>query len=85
MRFDDMEEPEVDDLHKQTFYEIIWIEKGKSRQVIDYVDYEISPGSLFFISPGQVHQLKRDKDSSGSIIIFSRFRVLDFFWLEEEY
>ncbi len=33
MRFDEIEELNVDDLHKHTFYEIIWIEKGKSKQV----------------------------------------------------
>ena len=31
-RFDEMAEPDVDDLHKHTFYEIIWIEQGVSYQ-----------------------------------------------------
>jgi AraC family transcriptional regulator, transcriptional activator of pobA len=71
MRFDEMEEPEVDDLHKHTFYEIIWIEKGKSRQVIDYVDYQISPGALFFISPGQLHVFEEWKPVVGVSIMFT--------------
>jgi AraC family transcriptional regulator, transcriptional activator of pobA len=71
MRFDEMEEPDVDDLHKHTFYEIIWIEKGKSRQVIDYVDHEINPGSLFFISPGQLHIFEEWKPITGGSLLFT--------------
>lgn len=71
MRFDEMDEPDVDDLHKHTFYEIIWIEKGKSRQVIDYVDYEINPRSLFFISPGQLHVFEEWKPITGGSLLFT--------------
>jgi len=80
MRFDEMEEPEVDDLHKHTFYEIIWIEKGKSRQVIDSVEYEISPGSLFFISPGQLHVFEEWRPVVGGSIMFTE----DFLLLNQQ-
>ena len=30
--FDSMEEPEVDETHKHTFYEVIWIEEGRSKE-----------------------------------------------------
>jgi AraC family transcriptional regulator, transcriptional activator of pobA len=76
-RFDEIEEPNVEDLHKHTFYEVMWVEKGKSRQVIDYVDYEISPGSLFFISPGQLHIFEEWRPVSGGCIVFTE----DFFLL----
>lgn len=80
MRFDEIEEPDVDDLHKHTFYEIIWIEKGKSRQVIDYVDYEINPWSLFFISPGQLHVFEEWKPITGGSIMFTEeFFLLNYF------
>jgi len=36
-RFDEMEEPNVDEIYKHTFYEILWTEKGKSKQTIDYI------------------------------------------------
>lgn len=79
-RFEDMEEPEVDDLHKHTFYEIIWIEKGKSKQVIDYREYEIEAGSLFFISPGQLHHFEEWKPIVGGCIMFTA----DFFLLNHQ-
>ncbi len=78
-RFEEMEEPDVDDLHKHTFYEIIWIEKGKSKQVIDYKEYEIKPCSLFFISPGQLHHFEEWKPIIGGSIMFTA----DFFLLNQ--
>ncbi|GAB2583077.1 AraC family transcriptional regulator [Spirosoma areae] len=76
-RFDTMDEPDVEDLHKHTFYEIIWIESGESRQVIDYKEYEIRANSLFFISPGQLHSFDQWKPVTGSTIMFTA----DFFLL----
>jgi AraC family transcriptional activator of pobA len=70
-RFEEMEEPNVDDLHKHTFYEIIWIEQGKSTQVIDYKEYKITPGTLFFISPGQLHHFEGWKPMIGGSIMFT--------------
>lgn len=77
MRFDEMDEPEVDDIHKHTFYEILWTEKGISKQTIDYKEYEVLPDSLFFISPNQVHQFEEWKPLTGGTILFTE----DFFLL----
>lgn len=77
MRFDEMDEPEVDDIHKHTFYEILWTEKGISKQTIDYKEYEVLPNSLFFISPNQLHQFEEWKPLKGGTILFTE----DFFLL----
>lgn len=77
MRFEEMEEPEVDEIHKHSFYEILWAEKGKSKQIIDYKEYEISPNCLFFISPNQVHQFENWQSLVGGSILFTE----DFFLL----
>jgi AraC family transcriptional regulator, transcriptional activator of pobA len=77
MQFDRMEEPNVDDIHKHTFYEILWTEKGISKQTIDYKEYEVLPNSLFFISPNQVHQFEEWKPLKGGTILFTE----DFFLL----
>ncbi|MBC8112220.1 MAG: helix-turn-helix domain-containing protein [Verrucomicrobia bacterium] len=76
-RFEEMEEPDVDDIHKHTFYEILWTEKGESKQTIDYQEYEISPNSLFFISPNQVHRFEEWQPVVGGCIMFTE----DFFLL----
>ncbi|MGL5888240.1 MAG: AraC family ligand binding domain-containing protein, partial [Bacteroidia bacterium] len=79
LRFGEMDEPDVDDIHRHTFYEIIWIEKGNSRQTIDYKTYEIGAGTLFFISPGQVHEFEAWKPLKGGSILFTA----DFFLLHQ--
>lgn len=72
-----MEEPDVDEVHKHTFYEILWTDKGVSKQTIDYKEYKVSPNSLFFISPNQVHQFEEWKPLKGGTILFTE----DFFLL----
>jgi len=76
-RFDEMSEPDVDEVHKHTFYEILWTEKGKSKQTIDYNEYEVTPNTLFFISPNQVHRFEEWKPLTGGTILFTE----DFFLL----
>jgi AraC family transcriptional regulator, transcriptional activator of pobA len=77
LRFEEMEEPDVDDIHKHTFYEILWTEKGLSKQIIDFKEYEVLPNSLFFISPNQVHEFEEWKPLKGGTILFTE----DFFLL----
>ena len=77
MLFDSIEEPDVDDIHKHTFYEILWTESGISKQTIDYKEYEVLPNSLFFISPNQIHQFEEWKPLKGGTILFTE----DFFLL----
>lgn len=71
LRFNKMEEPNVEDFHKHRFYEILWTEKGTSKQIIDYNEYEVKPNSLFFISPNQVHYFEEWKPLAGGTILFT--------------
>lgn len=66
-----MEEPDVDDVHKHTFYEILWVDKGESVQTIDFKTFELGSKSLFIISPGQVHEFEQWKPLKGGTIMFS--------------
>lgn len=70
-RFGAMAEPDIEDPHKHTFYEIIWVENGTSEQVIDYTTYSIEPGCLFFISPGQLHHFEHWQNLKGGSILFT--------------
>ena len=77
--FGSMDEPNVDDFHKHTFYEILWTEAGISKQTIDYQEYTVRPNSLFFISPNQVHHFEEWKPLKGGTILFTE----DFFLLNQ--
>ncbi len=70
-RFEEMEEPDIEDPHKHHFYEILWVTSGTSKQVIDYKEYRINPGSLFFISPGQLHHFEEWHDLKGGSVFFT--------------
>ena len=77
--FGSMDEPNVDDFHKHTFYEILWTEAGISKQTIDYKEYTVRPNSLFFISPNQVHHFEEWKPLTGGTILFTE----EFFLLNQ--
>lgn len=70
-----MDEPNVDDVHKHTFFEILWVDEGSSRQTIDFQPYDLRPKSLFFICPGQVHEFEGWEGLKGGTIMFTE----DFF------
>lgn len=57
--------------HKHNFYEILWLEKGPSRHTIDQHSFELSLSSIFFIAPGQIHELAQEGDLKGYSIMFT--------------
>lgn len=61
--------------HDQPDYEIIWIRKGEGVHIIDQVQYPVTNNTVFFASPGQVHQLILDPYAEGYIISFSEIFV----------
>jgi AraC family transcriptional regulator, transcriptional activator of pobA len=69
--FEEMEELDIDEVHKHTFYEILWVDEGSSRQTIDFQSYDLRPKSLFFISPGQVHEFESWQRLKGGTIMFT--------------
>ncbi|MCQ2127254.1 MAG: AraC family transcriptional regulator [Bacteroidaceae bacterium] len=48
---------EIDDgiPHVHTFYEILWFQDGTGSHFVDFQEYPIHPGTIFFLTPGQVH------------------------------
>lgn len=57
--------------HRHDFYTIYWIKKGKLRQTIDTVTYnEVKKNTLFFLAPGQVHNLESSERLDGYMIAF---------------
>lgn len=47
-------------------------EKGGGLHVIDFKTFEIKDHSVHIVSPGQIHMLRRELNSTGNIILFSR-------------
>ena len=53
------------------FYEILYITHGTGHYIIDLHLFEIKPESVFFLSPGQIHELKISDDIKGYIFLFT--------------
>jgi len=70
-RIEDSPDPQVDIPHKHNFYEIMWVQRGASRQAIDYQEYQIYAGTLFFISPGQLHLFEEWDNVEGYVLMFT--------------
>jgi len=59
------------DLHRHDFYFVLFIKKGKGFHQIDFIDYTIKNYSVFFIRPGQVHQLQLSTGTTGFMLQFT--------------
>lgn len=59
------------ELHRHNFFFIIALQKGEGTHEIDFTTYNVFDNSIFFMRPGQVHQLQLKADSTGYIIEFN--------------
>lgn len=57
--------------HRHDFYHLVWVATGAGRHIIDSVEYEVRPNTLFFMSPGQIHDFAPSPDTTGFTISFS--------------
>lgn len=51
---------------------MIYIETGAGVHTVDFVDYSIQPHTVFLLSPGQVHNLRKGHIDAGFVLIFDR-------------
>lgn len=57
--------------HKHDFFEILFLTKGSGIHEIDFQNHEIKENTIFFLSPGQVHDIKTSGDVQGFIFLFT--------------
>jgi YesN/AraC family two-component response regulator len=57
--------------HRHHYYTIIWATKTvKGKHLIDFSQYPIKKDTIFFILPGQIHQLSAENRPAGYVITF---------------
>ena len=66
--FQQLKGMETDTMHLHGFYEIIWFQKGSGTHYVDFNQYAIAPGTIFFISPGQIHSFDKKNDQEGYVL-----------------
>ncbi len=58
--------------HKHSFYHLVYFTKGSGNQFIDFKNYPVTAGLIYFMIPGQVHSWNFENDPDGYIINFSK-------------
>jgi AraC family transcriptional regulator, transcriptional activator of pobA len=58
--------------HRHDFYAAVLFTGGKGVHEIDFQKYDVSKGSLFFLSPGQIHSWELSEDIEGYILFCSQ-------------
>lgn len=62
---------EVDVPHRHNYYTVLIVKKAKGLHKIDFNAYEMSSKQIFFVAPGQVHQVIEEEKSFGFAMTFS--------------
>ena len=57
--------------HRHDYYTVILTRKANGKHFIDFQEYDFLGDQLYFIAPGQVHQIIENEQSFGYVIVFS--------------
>lgn len=67
----------VDEPHRHDYFTILIVEKAKGIHKIDFNTYELGDRQVFFVAPGQVHQVIESEKSFGYAMTFSNQFLLE--------
>ena len=62
---------EIDEPHRHNFYTVLVINQAKGIHKIDFNIYDLGNRQIYFVAPGQVHQVIENKQSKGYAMTFS--------------
>lgn len=62
----------VHNRHRHDFYFILVLYKAVGNHEVDFISYKVLDNSVFFLRPGQVHELHLKTGSSGFLVEFNR-------------
>lgn len=57
--------------HRHDYYTILLVKKAKGKHLVDFQEYDLKGNQVFFIAPGQVHQILEEERSEGFSMVFS--------------
>lgn len=56
--------------HRHNYFEMFVFGKGDGEHEVDFVNFPIISNSIHIVAPGQVHQVRRELDTNGFVILF---------------
>jgi AraC family transcriptional activator of pobA len=57
--------------HRHSFYHIVYFTRGSGKHTIDFEQFEVSKGQIYFMVPGQVHSWQFKGEIDGFVLNFS--------------
>ena len=58
--------------HRHDYYEILFIEDGEGKHIIDYECYELQTPAFYFLTRGQIHFWRLKRKLRGKVLLFPR-------------
>jgi len=58
--------------HRHNYYTVVLVLEAKGKHIIDFNSYALSSNQIFFVAPGQVHQLDLNERPEGWVITFNK-------------
>ncbi|WP_366186723.1 helix-turn-helix transcriptional regulator [Flavobacterium ovatum] len=63
--------PFVEEPHRHNFYLLAFFTKGSGTHEIDFDTFDVRPGSVFMLQPGQMHHWSLSEDIDGYVVFYS--------------
>ncbi|MEM0992675.1 MAG: AraC family transcriptional regulator, partial [Bacteroidota bacterium] len=67
----DMTKGKADTPHRHDYYTIVLVKKASGKHILDFQEFELAAQQVYFVSPGQVHQIVEMSRSVGFALTFS--------------
>jgi AraC-like DNA-binding protein len=63
--------PNLHRAHRHSFYHMVLFTEGKGYHTVDFEQFTVQPGQIYFMAPGQVHSWNFKGEVDGYIVNFS--------------
>ncbi len=63
---------EVGEVHRHDFFQIILLEEGRARHMVDFRTQEMEPQSVSVVFPHQIHRLDLSPDARVTVVMFDQ-------------
>lgn len=63
--------PHLQIMHNHNYYHLVFFTEGSGTHTIDFEQFPVKEGMIYFMRPGQVHQWKFENKYDGYVINFS--------------
>lgn len=61
----------IDEPHRHNFYTVLIVRNAKGFHKVDFTTYDFAKNQIFFVAPGQVHQVSTSEEPTGYALTFS--------------